>query len=633
MTTEEKLRQWVEITGVDPNETVTSYTFTMDGKLSRWDIEKMNKKIQEALAQDASGLLVNILLRKYLDEYLKDQSITILEFIEKKDEYEKFVEKCFALKEALVETEDEIALKEHTQNAIRFYNYKYDETLEMYDIAMIYMSAKYNLENLTTVQFKRGALSSEAPKLIKEVYLFNNIDEVIKRINNTNFNGIMLCYIHDEKCESSYFAFVIKNGERIYLLTDKPVYSHPYQKYLSRCPGRRMEERISQAYFPYSMTGIDLVSRYGARDQYDKDENFISLGTFGDMHIEELVWCSNMFELIKEKFFDNNFECEELVYTGGMINSPMLEKKETTLALYDSFDKIELPKITSLEETEDLMYGSEKYPAESAHMFDDIVKRLGHLVKIEDIQPFASEDTSKYLEDHTNREIDLLNMNTNEFGTQSAVEYRHKWTFRFNYAKVINDLLQKEYEERKEEVENWFKRKVDENIDSIIERMIKGEINGRILVRNNFAWTSTKEVNGNIVQKMTVQDCRFAQTYCYDNERRWRLEDLKCVLTQAKGTICLQVILYETTDICELLGLKVEDLPDVLQNWCTRERYFGGNHLLSNYDPLDWVIKDIWYKLDLGVTIVLSKTAYNNKRKEYGLPDDKFWNKKTEEEG
>ena len=77
MTLEEKLNLWVKLTGVDPSIEEKSIVFRMDGKLSRWDIEKMNERIKEALTFDQNGMFADAYLGVYFDQFIKDQELTL----------------------------------------------------------------------------------------------------------------------------------------------------------------------------------------------------------------------------------------------------------------------------------------------------------------------------------------------------------------------------------------------------------------------------------------------------------------------------------------------------------------------------------------------------------------------------
>ena len=82
MTIKEKLNLWVEITGVNPTEKVTSYTIRFD-RLSRCDIEEMNKRLSESL-ETGNPVIINALLRGFLKQYADDSKLTFSDMLENK---------------------------------------------------------------------------------------------------------------------------------------------------------------------------------------------------------------------------------------------------------------------------------------------------------------------------------------------------------------------------------------------------------------------------------------------------------------------------------------------------------------------------------------------------------------------
>lgn len=65
MTLKEKLDLWVKITGVNPSEDNRKYTIYMDGRLSNYDIQKMNERIMNSLKYDETGLFADSVWEDY----------------------------------------------------------------------------------------------------------------------------------------------------------------------------------------------------------------------------------------------------------------------------------------------------------------------------------------------------------------------------------------------------------------------------------------------------------------------------------------------------------------------------------------------------------------------------------------
>lgn len=630
MNLNDKLELWVEITGINPNEKKTKWVITPN-RLSDWDIEKMNKNLKYIM-EHTNTVMTEIVLRYYFLQFLKDRTFSLYDLIND-NESNELLQKCKLLMMELSVTKEEEELKERTKNALDFYGKDVDiQDIDMFDVVSMYVSAKTNMENLRTVQFKRGKKSKIKPRFSKEIYMFHSIDEVIEGVNTIQENAVMLCYIHDnETPESSYFCYVAKNEENIYLIGDMPDYEHPYQKYLTRCPSRKMEDRINSNFFPYSMSGLDLSDRYKVNDSKSLDDNFKQLGTFASMELSELLWNIYMLEFIKEKFFDNNFDCKELSYTGNMLQNPLITKNETTLAIYNQFPVLDIPLISDIGETDNLIYGTRNIH-ESEHIFKDLIDRFSSQVNIMDCQIYDKGDITKLIidKDSFGNEIttNLLNMNTEFFGTKDEIERNQKWTTRFNYAVKINQLAKEEYNRTRNEVETWYRNIVMDKLPVILEKAIKGELRGkprtiyngivRIVPQN-------PDEDISIVEKKLLSDV-YGTYFFPKNTKAWRMSEYKCLLSDAKGTICLTINPSRIEEICTMLDISLDEVPVQIRDWTSQEKYIRGNYLLDDYDPMDWVIKDYWYDTNFGVALVLSKSAYNKKRKEYGLPEDKFWN-------
>ena len=71
-----------------------------------------------------------------------------------------------------------------------------------------------------------------------------------------------------------------------------------------------------------------------------------------------------------------------------------------------------------------------------------------------------------------------------------------------------------------------------------------------------------------------------------------------------------------------LLGIPAKKIPWPLQHWTTHAPYTG-NSILRRIDPQDSMLDNPWRHLQLRLVISLSKRAYNNLRKQHGLPPRK----------
>ena len=78
MTLKEKLDLWVKITGVNPSEDNRKYTIYMDGRLSNYDIQKMNERIMNSLKYDETGLFADTYLKIYLKKFMNGKNVSFM---------------------------------------------------------------------------------------------------------------------------------------------------------------------------------------------------------------------------------------------------------------------------------------------------------------------------------------------------------------------------------------------------------------------------------------------------------------------------------------------------------------------------------------------------------------------------
>ncbi|MCQ4924982.1 hypothetical protein NE686_17915 [Tissierella carlieri] len=632
MTMEKMLKLWIYITGVDPEEDRKQWNLYFDGRLSDWDIKKMNDKLMEVIKYDVDGIFTKIFLKKYFDEFLKGKSLNIFEYLDKKEHFEKFISECEKLKIALNKdnTSEELILDE-TYQAMKFYGIN-NTDLTIFDIAYLKMSARTSVDNLNIVQFKKGMRSEQNPKYVRDVYMVNSIDMLLKTIEREPHDGIIsINFIYDEdEPSSSYFAFLIKNGHNIFLMSDRPSYEHPNQKYMTRTKGRAMADRIDKTYFPYSLTNLEIDKYYVRKNNdngiVERDNwGYVKIGSISDMDITEALWIINMFSLIQQKFFVEKYGCKELSYVGGMIQHALLDEKSSALAMYNSFEKLSLPFIKSPEKLK------LEYDYESLGIFENTIERLKDKVDINSINAVGYSDEN-ILEDKSNPQIhsyfrnkvNMLSLNLNDYGTKEELEYRQKWIARYNFAKQINKHAKDEYEAMKDEIKTWYIKAVSRNISNVIDMVIYEKLKGDSIISHSIHGTWIEKTKS-IVRKFTIQDY-WNEGYLGGhsfNQSSYR--EYKCSFTGKDASIVICIFPNDVKDIMLLTGCKEDEIPVVLKDWSQEKKEHSGNHILSNIDPCDWVIGDYWHNFKGRIDIMLSKTVYNNLYKERGLLPDKFW--------
>lgn len=265
MTLKEKLDLWVKITGVNPSEDNRKYTIYMDGRLSNYDIQKMNERIMNSLKYDETGLFADTYLKIYLKKFMNGKNVSFMELIENPD-LQEYLKDVRTLYDSVNNSNAEEIVLNNMKTAMDFYNLSSDK-LTSEDVMSVVSSAKNCMNGtLKLDQITKGSFADDEFKGSLDIYMYKSIGDVIRFAAKGDISGISMCYICDDKnLEQSFFAFVIRNGENLYILSDRPIYKHPLRAKLSRCPGRDMSERIQGNYFPYnSISGIDVSDLWGS---------------------------------------------------------------------------------------------------------------------------------------------------------------------------------------------------------------------------------------------------------------------------------------------------------------------------------------------------------------------------------
>lgn len=642
----EKLDLWVKITGVNPNEHKTKYTIKLDGKLSDYDIEQMNNKILEALSYDETGLFAESYLKVFFTQYLKNKDLSLYELITNNN-MSDYIRDIKTLYKALIEDDAETVAMDEAKKIMDFYNLSMSE-LNLLDIAELRTSANNCINGtLKTIQFSRGNTGDEF-KASKNIVMYKGINALITCAAKGAINGVSLAYIrNDKQITDSYFAFVIKNGDNLWLLTDMPEYSHPLQNKMSRCPGRNMSRRIESNLFPYeSVANIDTSDlwnkgKYGTSEKSTElstsihdDDLYTIIGTLDTLLQDEAFWTVMMFSLIKDKFYTNKVPELLISYVGNMINSPLLEKSETSIIVKNALPTILLNEI-DISDTKGMTYQTEYYKFDDENNY--IVSRYKDRIDtnflniINETDKYAAIEEKYAIEDVWGKKVgcEYAALDLSIPRTEEKLHYDQKWIARYNYAKEINKLLQEDYENNYKTVIDEIGTHISKRIRKLVIMHLRGKLIGNKIISNpNGHGTVYEEQQSNIGKmydmKTLYNGSNFRAEYTYGYNRYTNYNDIKCAFSNKAASIVLQIKPQNANDLALICGISVNDLPELIRNYEKRDRYYG-NNILDNIDPMIWVIKDPFNKMDFTINICISKTEYKALCKEAGVAYDKFW--------
>lgn len=617
---------WVKITGVNPEENKRKYVIRFDDWLSDWDIKKMNERITEALSYDETGMFATAYLAHYFKEYLSQRKLAAYKLVTDPATTD-YINDMKALYAALSEADAENIIMKEAQTAMSHYELD-SSSLKIFDVIELRTSAIRCMDTLHTAQFSKGKTASDGFKVYKDIYMYMDINALLTAAETGMIDGVSLCYIREEDLASSYFAFVIKNGENLYLLTDKPSYSHPNQKHMTRCPGRRMADRINSTFFPYSLTNIDMQDMYDSGRYAVKEKPMvidigseparIKLGDFSAMEINDAFWVIMMLSQIKNKFYDNYHECPELSYAGGMVMHPAIPVNNYLVPLQEKLPHLVLDEITNPEQL------SLKYSRESLHLYDHIVDRFIKQVPNELKNPAGYSDKPLLTDKSTSSGRNYLALNLNDFGTADEIKYRQAWIARYNVAVAIQELNKNEFISNKKKVRYDFFAAVERRKEELVREAISGKyIHQKLASSNSFGYEFTDDTESYC--KIELFDKwyeNWAKGHIVGNRNKCITKaTIRCIMTGGCPGIVLMLSPTSANDLAALAGKEVGELPEQLRQW-TKERPYTGNSIISNIDPFDWVIKDEYNDLCFDLAIPLSMKAYNNIRKDLGIEKD-----------
>lgn len=644
----EMIALWVKITRVDPTEDNRSYTIYLDGRLSDYDVKRMNDRIKESLTYDDTGLFAECYLKVYFKKFLTNKNMSLLELITNKDA-DGLISDIKTLYYALEENDAEKQVLDEARKAMKFYNLPFE--LDLFSVIELRTSALNCInKKLRTMQFSSGTAGDDF-KMTRNIIMYKNLNALITCAAKGKINGVQLAYIRDKKrITDSYFAFVIKNGDNLYLLTDMPEYSHSLQSDMSRCPGRDMSNRIESNWFPYDTVADINVSdlwgsgRYGTSEKSTKlstvlneESLYTVIGTIDSLSQDEAFWFIMMLSLIKDKFYDKPAPKLPISYVGEMINTPLIEKSENALIIQDTLPSLNLGVI-DFENTKDMKYQTELLKFDNDN--SPLIKRYKNQVNADLLNVISNTDKSIMIEDkYAIKDVfgevqgcKYLSLDLNQAGTKEELEYKQKWLLRYNYATEINRLIHEDYERNALSIREEIRNLISARIKDLIVMQLQGKLVGHKLIHSkepmNFGqeYSEGKYDLGKFMTTtyMWHKYDYHRVTYRFGHDEYSNLADVKCALTGKQGSLILHIEIKNADDLALVCGISKDNLPLQVQDYDIRDKYYG-NPILNNIDPMVWHLKDEFNEMRFDINIALSKTEYKNLCKEAGVPVNKFW--------
>lgn len=654
------LELWRAITGVDPE--ASSCT------IGSWALRETFKELQEAIDLDPTEITAHLLLLFFLNSYLEDRQVTLLTLLNDPQSVAARLEKPRLLME-LLNRPDLLAERDAFIASIAQAMEQYgaaqrpdvQQLLASHDsIALLRRDALRGIEKLRVDQFLDGAPepAGVVPTFNQTVWKFWSMPNLL-RAATLMPSGVSLCLVRDPTGWSSFFAFVIRNGGNVFVLSDAPEFAHPLQGSMSRRPDRDLQRRASRSWFPYELLNLEYSE--DGRRMYFKATNerslvayqpeAIPLKSFSELDPECLVWSSLMMDLIVEKFWFRGWRAPQLSYTAEMLQVPgsLLEHAKTANLPVPAYQPVGLPALRRQDvawnavteaQVGTMGYSVNRWMEErySARVPDEVLNLLAvpetmHLLdhKTGEIGGVSERFHDKPSWDQAKevaKRIKLTAMDSTSFGSRQRIEADRMFIARVNLAKHIGALAADEFEAREDEVKAWYSARVRANAPAILSWCANEVVWVDDGLHDNFSrhvgnvggvrFVSVPGQPDHGGKKRVLR--QFLKRHeVADWEKRWNAsgvvlggtnarEKLLCHLDGTTATYFVGLYPGTPDELALVAGCSVAELPDVLQHHHLLERYVT-NQILNRADPVEWKIKNPWLSLKLSVLVPLSRRA------------------------
>ncbi len=654
--TEEALELWQQLIGIRAEDSAKT--------LGAWRLYDTLKALQEAFEIDTSEITATLLLRHFLNVFIADREYSLKTLIETPDVVEHDVARTRRLT-AILNRPEVAEQTEMFMQAVRkgLKHYGADEREDVAKLidkvetlGILRRDALRSMQRLKVDQFFDGQPADEGTKPLYHsmVHQWWNINSMLEAAFHTP-SGVSLNLIRDHNNYHSFFCFLIKNGHNIFVLSDAPQWTHPLQPSQSRRPDREMDERISKNWFPYEIMNIttDEDGRLAFAASKSKalvlhQEEALPVKPISELAPAELVWTLMMFDLIIDRFWKKGFKAPALSYTGEMVR--VQDKLE--LAAYKAglptigYQPINVAPVTVQEVAE--ATEADGIGKQRSNRNKWLEERYRHRITEASLNAVASPDKLVFIEDgkvdeRQKNEVAALDyfkkeefrkrteviqsLDATTFGSRENLLANRMFIARVNYVEQIATVADQEYRDRHKDVLKWYTSAVQRNRAAILQMAGCGliwldETNAKSRSYANrtgpvvrLGMTKYADIEGlpNAMRSLTrlvpVKTRRSNDQSLYGTVNVDKYDDYvgrECVFTHNKPSYGVVLSPVNAFEVALLAGVKVSQLPDVLQHYDLGEVYTG-NHLLDRIDPMDWALKDPWQKLDLQVGVPVSK--------------------------
>lgn len=681
----EALALWAEITGqaVPKDEHDYGGVHTL-GSL---DVRRGYEQLKEALELDPSEVTANLLFSVLIKDYVGAREVSMSDLLKDPEKHLAVIAKIKKL-EGILERDEIVQERtdfiEFLRQALKHYGVDgrkdVEDLLANYaSVAILRRDALRSIERLRVDQFLQGAPeeASVKPGYITIVHEWWNINSLLSATVGTP-SGVSLNLIRDPNGFDSYFAFALRNGANLFILTDVPEYAHPLGGEMSRRPDRRMAERIGKNWFPYDLLDLKVSEKGDLYFQQWSDSKVLvphqgeakKLAKIADIaEPAELVWTVMMLQLIVQKFWAQGYQAPALSFTGEMV------KVQDALMNYARHlpvahnPVLELPTLTLAD-----ISGPGLDPTQIGKTYNNpnawLEERYAHRVPEEAFNLVATGDRVLQLEHKTGEFISktaaqvkseefhrsswferekpkalttMRHLPATRFGSPEALDADRRFLARHNLAERVHELAAEEYHARKEEITKWYQAKAKANLPTLLTWLTNemplwiatddgrngGSYEGQAGMRycfdvdkagefeDGFTFEGKKVTLRSFIRSWHLPTLKAEDSYArletgggytlgtpiYNHRGVW--QETGCAVNGTMPTHLFRLHPAYPDELAMIAGVKIEDLPDVLQGWNLEDDYTG-NSILDRIDPMIWNAKNPWRNHEFRIKIPLS---------------------------
>ena len=623
-------------------------------------------EIKESFALDVSGITALLILNAETEHYADQVSYSIKDMVDNQAEVMQRIQAFSSIRAALKHPEFAEILanfKTSLKSALDQYGLYTPEVekvlLDPVALAYIRRDALRAYAQLREDIFSKGAPTTDKFKYNPGMFLFWNINSLLRLIGNSQ-SGVTLCLVQDNvEANASHFAFAVKNGANLIVLSDKPKFDNPDQAGYQSARGgsRELARRMELFRFPYKLAGawVDRKGRGylnmpGSNTLVPAQVEAIKLADLQELPADSIIWLVLMLELIQDKCWANLGERQsrDLSYSGAMIEHPASLTEGCQALTIQDYKPLQFKPVTLYDALTDQVQFEVKQTRQNEWMEqlykDQVpVELLNPLPSTTPLIPAHLQPTR---EDQMNvwgsgqpKQLVPLKLREDSWGTEKELAHNHMYVARKNFATVIERLTIQDFKAKVEEVSAWYREKLLANKEFWLRGLAAGELRlpyddgghgegFRIRERplkkpaknalafyppkDTYSWTRGMKAQG------------FHNGYCREQDAYY------CFLSPQNIGREKAVIEPTTPEALALLcGCKVSEMPIYLQNWYRYELYHG-NSILDDVDPLE-DIANPWQSFHADLVIRFGRKGLYKLQASFALPKKIHWSDKPDE--